>query len=45
MEEAGGIFVDWSGRSSIYGGSGIATTETLLPKVLETLGVPLRDRP
>jgi histidinol phosphatase-like enzyme (inositol monophosphatase family) len=41
LEEAGGVFLDWSGRASIYGGSGIATTRALLPQVADALGVPL----
>jgi histidinol-phosphatase len=33
LEEAGAVFFDWSGASSIYGGSGIATSAVLADAV------------
>jgi len=42
IEEAGGTFSDWSGRSTAFGGSGIATNAALSGVVRELLaaGVP-----
>lgn len=37
IEEAGGVFFDWSGKPTIYGGSGIATTAALRDEVLRVL--------
>jgi histidinol-phosphatase len=37
FREAGGYFGDWQGQETIYGLEALATTQTLLPKVLETL--------
>jgi histidinol-phosphatase len=37
VDEAGGVFMDWNGRRTIYGGSGIATSRTLADEVLRTL--------
>lgn len=37
LEEAGGFFGDWQGRPTIYAGEAIATTQTLLPEVLQIL--------
>jgi len=37
IEEAGGVFFDWSGAPTIYGGSGIATTPALRDEVLRAL--------
>jgi len=36
--EAGGYFGDWQGNVTIYGREGLATTQALLPQVLEILG-------
>lgn len=38
LEEAGAVFCDWKGGSSIYAGSGIGTTAVLRDEVLATLG-------
>ena len=38
FSEAGGYFGDWKGNVTIYGREGLATTQTLLPQVLEILG-------
>lgn len=35
IEEAGGVFTDWSGTPTIHGGEAIATNNALLPPVLE----------
>lgn len=35
LEEAGGVFTDWSGEPTIFHGEGIATTRMLLAEVLE----------
>jgi histidinol-phosphatase len=37
LREAGGYFGDWQGNSTIYGGQALATSQTLLPTVLELL--------
>ena len=37
LREAGGYFGDWKGNSTVYGGEGLATTQTLLPEVLKLL--------
>ncbi len=37
VEAAGGVFVDWSGAASIYGGSGITVTAALRDEVLRVL--------
>jgi len=37
LREAGGYFGDWQGNSTIYGGEALATTQTLLPQVLELI--------
>jgi len=37
LREAGGYFGDWRGNVTIYGNEGLATTQTLLPEVLELL--------
>lgn len=37
LREAGGFFGDWQGKSTIYGGRGLATSQKLLPAVLEAL--------
>jgi histidinol phosphatase-like enzyme (inositol monophosphatase family) len=37
VEEAGGRFVDWSGRPDIYGGSGIGASAALMDEVLAIL--------
>jgi fructose-1,6-bisphosphatase/inositol monophosphatase family enzyme len=35
MEEAGGTFTDWKGKSTIYGGESIATNGVLYDQVME----------
>jgi fructose-1,6-bisphosphatase/inositol monophosphatase family enzyme len=35
IEEAGGVFADWSGNATIYGGEGIACNPGVLDEVLE----------
>ena len=37
MREAGGYCGDWQGNETIYAGESLATTQTLLPQVLETI--------
>jgi myo-inositol-1(or 4)-monophosphatase len=37
MHEAGGFFGDWSGNETIYANEGLATTQTLLPRVLDEI--------
>jgi len=37
LNEAGGYFGDWSGNRTIYAKEGLATTEKLLPSVLELI--------
>ena len=37
LAEAGGYFGDWQGNVSLYGGEAFATTQVLLPEVLEIL--------
>jgi myo-inositol-1(or 4)-monophosphatase len=37
LQEAGGYFGDWAGRATIYGNEAIATTQTLLPEVLQLI--------
>jgi myo-inositol-1(or 4)-monophosphatase len=37
LAEAGGYFGDWQGKVSLYGGEAFATTQKLLPQVLEIL--------
>jgi histidinol phosphatase-like enzyme (inositol monophosphatase family) len=39
LEEAGGVFSDWAGSPTIYGGSGVGTTPALRNAVLEALHV------
>ncbi|MCE9670436.1 histidinol-phosphatase [Myxococcus stipitatus] len=38
IEEAGGVFTDWSGRRTSFGGNGIATNAALARAVRERLG-------
>jgi histidinol-phosphatase len=40
LEEAGGSFTDWQGRSTIHSGEGIATNGKILPEVLELIREP-----
>jgi histidinol phosphatase-like enzyme (inositol monophosphatase family) len=35
LTEAGGVFTDWQGEPTIFGGNGIATNRQLLPEVVE----------
>jgi fructose-1,6-bisphosphatase/inositol monophosphatase family enzyme len=37
VEEAGGVFTDWDGRRTAFGGSAIATNAALADAVRETL--------
>jgi histidinol-phosphatase len=37
FREAGGYFGDWKGKPTIYGGEAMATSQALLPDVLEAL--------
>lgn len=37
LEEAGGCFIDWNGRNTIYGGSGISVVPGLKDEVLRIL--------
>ena len=34
LQEAGGVFMDWDGRATIYGGNGISVTASLREEVL-----------
>lgn len=40
LAEAGGYFGDWQGNATIYGREGMATSQALLPEVLELLNGP-----
>jgi myo-inositol-1(or 4)-monophosphatase len=37
LQEAGGYFGDWQGNSTIYGNESMATTQKLLPQVLDLI--------
>lgn len=37
LQEAGGYFGDWSGNATFHGGEAMATTQALLPEVLEII--------
>jgi histidinol phosphatase-like enzyme (inositol monophosphatase family) len=37
LEEAGGVFTDWSGRATVTSGEGVACNARLLPQVLNLL--------
>jgi myo-inositol-1(or 4)-monophosphatase len=37
LREAGGFFGDWNGNETIYGNEAIATTQALLPEVLQVI--------
>lgn len=37
LREAGGYFGDWQGNETIYGGEALATSQALLPEVLELI--------
>jgi histidinol-phosphatase len=43
LEEAGGYFGDWQGNPTIYAGEALATTQALLPQVLEIIRDAGRD--
>ncbi len=43
MREAGGHFVDWSGRESFDSGGGMSVNATLLPEVLELIRMHARS--
>jgi fructose-1,6-bisphosphatase/inositol monophosphatase family enzyme len=38
ISEAGGIFTDWEGRSTAFGGSIVATNTAIGPRAREVLG-------
>lgn len=40
VEEAGGVFTDWSGRATAFGGSAVATNGALAREARVVLGVP-----
>jgi histidinol phosphatase-like enzyme (inositol monophosphatase family) len=40
IEEAGGVFTDWSGRRTAFGGSTVASNGALAPEVRAALGGP-----
>jgi fructose-1,6-bisphosphatase/inositol monophosphatase family enzyme len=40
MSEAGGLFVDWQGRPTIHGASGIGTTPALRDEIFSLLAGP-----
>jgi histidinol-phosphatase len=42
IEEAGGVFTDWTGKRTSFGGNAIATNGALAAQVRELLGVPKR---
>jgi histidinol-phosphatase len=42
LEEAGGCFIDWTGQTTIYGGSGISVVPALKDEVLRILQQPDR---
>lgn len=44
LEEAGGVFTDWSGRRTAFGGSGVATNAALATVVRATLAGEVRTR-
>jgi histidinol-phosphatase len=44
IQEAGGVFTDWSNRTTAFGGSGIATNAALAGEVRAVLGVEM-NRP
>ena len=44
FEEAGGYFGDWQGKPTIYAGEALATTQALLPQVLELIRNTGRDQ-
>jgi histidinol phosphatase-like enzyme (inositol monophosphatase family) len=37
LQEAGGVFMDWEGRATIYGGNGISVTASLRNEVLAVI--------
>jgi len=37
FQEAGGYFGDWQGKVTLYGGEALATSQALLPQVLEVI--------
>ena len=43
VQEAGGVFTDWSGAATAFGGSAIATNGSLARVVRETLGAGAPD--
>jgi histidinol-phosphatase len=45
VEEAGGVFTDWTGTPTIFGGSAIATNLALAAEVRAALAIPTREAP
>jgi histidinol-phosphatase len=45
IEEAGGVFTDWTGAPTIFGGSAIATNLALAAEVRAALALPAREAP
>ena len=43
IEEAGGVFTDWTGKRTSFGGNAIATNAALAGRVREILGAGARD--
>ncbi len=44
VTEAGGVFTDWSGDATVFGGSAIATNRHLAAEVRSILGCPVDQR-
>ena len=40
IEEAGGVFTDWSGRRTAFGGNAVASNAALASEVRAALGGP-----
>ena len=43
VEEAGGVFTDWRGRTTSFGDGGIATNAVLARELRSALGVAPQD--
>jgi fructose-1,6-bisphosphatase/inositol monophosphatase family enzyme len=37
LQEAGGVFMDWEGRTTIYGGNGLSVPASLRDEVLAVI--------
>jgi histidinol-phosphatase len=44
IEEAGGVFTDWTGKPTIFGGDAIATNSALAATIRSALAVPIRPK-